>query len=106
MLVWLARPLFAGGNRYKVDSRGVEMPDDIELPQGAKVWDGKQFVALPEDVKKREAMVAKSAKAKLPEEEEFRTVTTYDPRYKGPNTPPSTQGKVADHGGRKAPPNA
>jgi hypothetical protein len=95
MLVVLARPLFAGGNRYKVNSAGVEIPDDLPLPKGAKVWDGTTFVLVPDDEKKRDATLAKAAKAEAPEEEEYATVTTYDPRYKGPNMPPSIQGKAS-----------
>lgn len=95
MRVLLKRQLFAAGTRFRPNPSGVDVPDDIRLPRDAKVWDGKSFVDQPDDDKKREALVAKATKAPPIEEEEVPMVTSYDPRYKNPNSPEPIVGKEA-----------
>lgn len=63
MKVLLKRQLFAGGNRFRPNVDGVEMPDDTMLPKDAKVWDGKAFVEQPGDDKKKAALATAASKA-------------------------------------------
>jgi hypothetical protein len=54
---------FAGGVRYRYDSDGTEVPPDIPLPHGTKVWDGKTFVEMPDSDKSADSLRAKAQKA-------------------------------------------
>lgn len=100
MRVLLQRNLFAEGNRYRANSNGTEIPDNVELPPGAKIWDGKDFVKAPVGQHEREALAKKSAAAVAAAEKEAAKqppavpLAMYDPRYRGPNSPESIHGSM------------
>lgn len=98
MRLLLQRALFVDGTRYRVSSNGTDVPDTIEIPKGAKIWDGKEFVDVPDDKKARESLIAKSSKAVAKEEEEpddLPPPPSYNPKYKNPETPEPIQGRSA-----------
>lgn len=68
MRVLLQRNYFCGGARYRADPNGTELPADSPLPSGAKVWNGKEFVAPPATVKADEALRVKAQRAVEAEE--------------------------------------
>lgn len=88
MKVLLRRNMFAEGVRYRAQSGGTEVPDTVDLPSDAKIWDGKEFVDVPEDEKDRKALIKKSSKAVAGEEPDEVEMPTriYDPRYKSPDS--------------------
>lgn len=86
MRVLLRRNLFVGGVRYRTSSNGTDVPDDIELPSDAKVWNGKEFVDPPKDEKDRKALIKKASKTEFEEEEIDLPTRVYDPRYKSPDS--------------------
>lgn len=106
MRVLLQRTLFAEGNRYRVQSGGTEVPDTIELPPGAKIWNGTEFVDVPETKSERDALIKRSVhvadEADEQEKEEVRKridedprlLMPYDPRVKSPNSREPTQGAM------------
>lgn len=100
MRVLLARGLFLGGQRYRPDPNGVELPEDTPLPEGTRVWDGKRYVLVPQDQKKREALIRTASRVTIQDEavneedEEDIRYRVYDPRFKSPEAPPMMGGRL------------
>ena len=63
MKVRLKRTFFWAGRRYRVNSNGVEVPNDAKLPSDAQIWDGENWVdAYPEGESPRDKARRDAAK--------------------------------------------
>lgn len=93
MRVKLKRPMFVDGVYYDTRPEGVVVPDNTKLPRDALVWDGKEFVEVPEKEAelKRIATAGKKTSPDFDPDNPTPPPPIYNPAYKvleQPEVPP------------------